>query len=438
MPYKPDKYDSYQRQRRTVRNRTAKDQSVGRMSGSDGNNRARLNRITAERRRKSRRRQAARRLLTYVVVFIVIITLSLFLWGQRDSIGSSLAAVTGLFASDKETEIDSSDDVKVTTEPDVEASESVIPVETTELNYGKDGYDFRIQSDTPLFMNNERAIVLIDPGHGGIDGGAPGYLNDGTQIKEAGIVLDIAYKLQAELEARNIETYLIREDDNFHSLYARVARASLLSLDYMSAMQPELVQDRDYISDITEKLMIPIEINSDNRSSGGFGFMLGYGMSKEQIDLIDLQQKCSNVVFVSIHCNSHDYDTSLHGMQAYFCHDDLVETDEAEGLAQQTDPVGNSVYNGRDNERNQLLAQYVYDGTVGKAPFLAGTNAGKPVLAGNYAVLREHGLAGTLLELGYMSNSSDLQQLRNPDTQQKIAAGISQGIEKYFIELFNP
>ena len=206
----------------------------------------------------------------------------------------------------------------------------------------------------------------------------------------------------------------------------------------MSALQPELVSDRDYVTQMTEKLMVPITINSDDRSTGAFGFMKGYGMSKEQMDLLDLQQKCSNVIFVSLHCNSHDYDTSLHGMQAYYSHDDVVEIDEAEDLAQQTDPAGNGVYHGRDNERNQLLAQYVYDGTVGKAPFLAGTNAGKPVLAGNYAVLREHGLAGTLLELGYMSNSSDLQQLRNADVQQKIAAGIGQGIEKYFRELFTP
>ena len=435
MPYKPDRYDPYRNQTRAVSSRSSTGQPARRPDSRAQADRARMNRIAAERRRRARRRQAARRLLAFAVVVVIIATMSLFLWNRRDDISSSLAAVTGLFSGDKEKK---PTDKTPTDETTVETSYSDVTSETTAVHFGQDGHDFRLNSDVPLFMDQERVIVLIDPGHGGIDGGAPGYLGDGTQVKEAGIVLDIAIKLKAELEARNIEAYLIREDDTFFSLYARVARASLLSLDYMSALQPELVSDRDYVTQMTEKLMVPITINSDDRSTGAFGFMKGYGMSKEQMDLLDLQQKCSNVIFVSLHCNSHDYDTSLHGMQAYYSHDDVVEIDEAEGLAQQTDPAGNGVYHGRDNERNQLLAQYVYDGTVGKAPFLAGTNAGKPVLAGNYAVLREHGLAGTLLELGYMSNSSDLQQLRNADVQQKIAAGIGQGIEKYFRELFTP
>ncbi|NLW10641.1 MAG: N-acetylmuramoyl-L-alanine amidase [Clostridiaceae bacterium] len=435
MPYKPDRYDPYAGSKRPVNNRSVNNQPSGRPSRNAQSNRARMNRIAAERRRRARRRQTARRLLAFAVMVVVFVTLSLFLWSRRDDIGSSLAAVTGLFSGEKENK---PTDKKPTEEAPAETSDSEDPVETTASHFGQNGHDFILQSDIPLFMDQERAIVLIDAGHGGIDGGAPGYLGDGTQVKEANIVLDIAFKLKAELEARDIETYMIREDDTFFSLYARVARASLLSLDYMSALQPELVNDRDYVSQMTEKLMIPININSDDRSTGAFGFMKGYGMSKEQMELIDLQQNCSNVIFVSLHCNAHDYDTTLHGLQAYYCHDDVVEIDEADGLAAQTDPVGNAVYHGRDNERNQLLAQYVYDGTVGKAPFLSGTNAGKPVLAGNYAVLREHGLAGTLLELGYMSNSSDLQQLRDPDTQQKIAAGIGLGIEKYFLKLFNP
>ncbi len=171
-----------------------------------------------------------------------------------------------------------------------------------------------------------------------------------------------------------------------------------------------------------EKLMVPVEINSDNPSSGGFGFMKGYGMSSEQMKLVDLQQNCLNVIFVSIHCNGHDFNESLRGMQVFYCDDTVVEEDEAQGLAEQTEPVGNNVYRNRDNERNRKLAQHIYDGTVGQVPSLGATNAGEPVLGGNYAVLREHGLAGALIEVAYMTNSSDLQLLLDSANQQKIAA----------------
>jgi N-acetylmuramoyl-L-alanine amidase len=182
--------------------------------------------------------------------------------------------------------------------------------------------------------------------------------------------------------------------------------------------------------------MTPIEINSDSPSSGGFGFMQGYGMSIDQIRLLDMQQDCINVIFVSLHCNAHETNQTLHGMQAYYCDDQYVAEDEAEGLAAQTSPSGHQIYTGRDNQRNQDLAQFVYDSAVAGVPQLGGTNAGKPVLAGNYAVLREHGLAGTLIEIGYMSNTDDLAILIDQKTQENLAAGIGSGIEKYFTSIF--
>ncbi|MDD3198020.1 MAG: N-acetylmuramoyl-L-alanine amidase [Eubacteriales bacterium] len=393
------------------------------------------------RRRKARRNRSIARLLASLVMLLVVVAGGMFIWSKRDNIISSMSAFTGFFAAESGDKTpDGSDDPgnntsHSTEDSDAEPDETVAP--TPVPSYGADGYDFNLTPLVGPYVGDERAIVFIDPGHGGIDGGAPGYLGDGTRIAESGVVLDIAEKLQTELAQMNIETYMMREDDTFISLYARVARASMLALDYMSAHQPELVDDRDYIADMKEKLMVPVEINSDNPSSGGFGFMKGYGMSSEQMKLVDLQQNCLNVIFVSIHCNGHDFNESLRGMQVFYCDDTVVEEDEAQGLAEQTEPVGNNVYRNRDNERNKKLAQHIYDRTVGQVPSLGATNAGAPVLGGNYAVLREHGLAGALIEVAYMTNSSDLQLLLDSANQQKIAAGIASGIDEYFSELFN-
>ena len=53
--------------------------------------------------------------------------------------------------------------------------------------------------------------VLIDPGHGGSDGGASGIA---TKSREAEINLDIALKLRDQLQQQGIQVVLTREDEN--------------------------------------------------------------------------------------------------------------------------------------------------------------------------------------------------------------------------------
>lgn len=55
-----------------------------------------------------------------------------------------------------------------------------------------------------------KGIILIDPGHGGIDGGAKS--NNGTIEKD--INLSISKKLKTALEGEGYKVYLTREDDN--------------------------------------------------------------------------------------------------------------------------------------------------------------------------------------------------------------------------------
>ena len=66
----------------------------------------------------------------------------------------------------------------------------------------------------PLRVNAEenkvQHVILIDPGHGGIDGGAKS--KNGTIEKD--INLSISKKLKGELEASNYIVYMTREDDS--------------------------------------------------------------------------------------------------------------------------------------------------------------------------------------------------------------------------------
>lgn len=68
--------------------------------------------------------------------------------------------------------------------------------------------------DMPVMVNADenkvKHIILIDPGHGGIDGGAKS--KNGTIEKD--INLSISIKLKAELEAANYLVYMTRSEDS--------------------------------------------------------------------------------------------------------------------------------------------------------------------------------------------------------------------------------
>jgi len=75
---------------------------------------------------------------------------------------------------------------------------------------------------------NVRRIV-IDPGHGGHDGGAPGYLKG---IHEKKVVLELANKLAARLrEEVGCEVVMTRQDDRFLTLEERTAIANTRKAD---------------------------------------------------------------------------------------------------------------------------------------------------------------------------------------------------------------
>ena len=172
-----------------------------------------------------------RRFFGVTVSLVVLTTLILFFWSQRDQISHAIGSVSSYFGSKQEDRKSGTPTDRIPESENNPTNETGVLEQPIDSPYAKDGIDFRLEAQTPFFIGNQRAIVLIDAGHGGMDGGAPGYLSNGEQIAEATVVLDIAMKLQEELNNQNIEAYLIRDDDTFYSLYARVARASHLALD---------------------------------------------------------------------------------------------------------------------------------------------------------------------------------------------------------------
>lgn len=64
----------------------------------------------------------------------------------------------------------------------------------------------------------KRFLVMLDPGHGGIDSGAIGH----TGSLEKHVVLAIAKNVRAQLDRHGIDARLTRDSDVFIPLYDRV------------------------------------------------------------------------------------------------------------------------------------------------------------------------------------------------------------------------
>ncbi|MCD8241432.1 MAG: N-acetylmuramoyl-L-alanine amidase, partial [Lachnospiraceae bacterium] len=104
-------------------------------------------------------------------------------------------------------------------------------------------------------------------------------------------------------------------------------------------------------------------------------------------------------LFVSIHCNYLENDASIQGMECY-------------SLA--------------SSEEGALLAQSIADAAEAKEEI-----AVHDTRTANYKVLRETKMTAVLVELGYMSNTAELERLRDEDYQTLLAEAIAEGIVTY-------
>ena len=84
--------------------------------------------------------------------------------------------------------------------------------------------------------------IVIDPGHGGRDYGAPGYLKG---VHEKFVVLDISKRLAAKIRQRlGCETIMTRDTDRFLTLEERTAIANTRSADLFVSVHTNAARDR--------------------------------------------------------------------------------------------------------------------------------------------------------------------------------------------------
>lgn len=123
----------------------------------------------------------------------------------------------------------------------------------------------------PITTNEEVTaksfVLVIDPGHGGFDGGAEA--SDGTMEKD--INLNIAMDLKEEAEAHGVTVILTREDDQ--ELIAKEETAS--------RKRSDLLARKEIIEDARADLAVSIHLNSFPQDTGVYGAQVFYPKSQE-------------------------------------------------------------------------------------------------------------------------------------------------------------
>jgi len=219
--------------------------------------------------------------------------------------------------------------------------------------------------------------IIIDPGHGGRDYGAPGYLKG---VHEKDVVLQISRRLakKIRLELKN-EVYLTRNSDKFLTLEERTAIANTKNAD----------------------LFISIHTNShkDRRAYGIETYFLNLATDDEAIRVAAMENATSTK-------NISDLQTIL---------SDLMQNAKINESSRLAGYVQGSMVRHLKSKRYSRIK----DKGVKQAPFYVLLGAQMPAV---------------LVETSFISNPRECKRLTNPQYQERLCEAIIQGIRTYIKE----
>jgi N-acetylmuramoyl-L-alanine amidase len=218
--------------------------------------------------------------------------------------------------------------------------------------------------------------IVIDPGHGGKDYGAPGYLKG---VHEKHVVLAIAKRLQQMLRSQlKCEAVLTRSRDKYLSLEERTAMAN--------------TQDAD--------LFISIHTNasSDRRAHGIETYILNLATDDEAIRVAARENATSTK-------NISDLDTILKSLM------NNAKVSESTRLASY---VQQSMARSLKRKYKQVRSK-----GIKQAPFYVLLGADMPSI---------------LIETSFISNPKECKRLVSKSYQKQLCQGIIDGIRRYIKE----
>lgn len=267
----------------------------------------------------------------------------------------------------------------------VELSFELFPINQKEFDgivklFGNDIHDERlvnIKKDFDYNKNN-KLIVAIDPGHGGVDPGA-----QVKTIREADLMLSLAKVVAEEIERLdNTTVILTRTIDEFTSLDERLMLAVRVGADLF------------------------ISLHADTVKKGKASGSTVYTLSQEASDQASARL-----------ASRHGGDELISGL-------DLTGTETAitsalMGLLRSENTVRSYAF-------SEAILKNLEKFSIKLNP--------TPLRKANFSVLKLPSVPSILIETGFMSTSSDLKNLQDRDWAEKFALAISSGILEWVAE----
>ncbi len=218
--------------------------------------------------------------------------------------------------------------------------------------------------------------IMIDPGHGGKDYGAPGYLKG---VHEKNVVLAIAKRLQQMIQSQlKVEAILTRSRDMYLSLEERTAMANTHEAD----------------------LFISIHTNAspDRRAYGVETYILNLATDDEAIRVAARENATSTK-------NISDLDSILQSLMT----------------------------NAKVSESTRL-ASYVQQSMAGSLQHKYKQIRSKGIKRAPFYVLLGANMPSVLVETSFISNPRECKRLVSKSYQQQLCQGIIDGIKRYIRE----
>ena len=223
-----------------------------------------------------------------------------------------------------------------------------------------------------------RQLIVIDPGHGGVDPGATGV----SGIFEKYITYSMARDLQQQLEKTgHYRVHLTRDRDVFIPLRERTNIARQINADLFISLHADVVKDPDIRG-------LSVYTLSQNASDAEAQALADKENKSDLIAGIDLSHESSDVTNI------------------------LIDLAQRETMNRSAGFAGEIV--------NELGRE---------VPLLTNTHR----FAG-FAVLKSPDVPAVLIEMGYLSNPTDEKNLRQPEYRAKLARAISRAVDNYFLQ----
>lgn len=225
---------------------------------------------------------------------------------------------------------------------------------------------------------SDKYVIVIDPGHGGVDPGTTSVIG----VSEKTVVLDIARELRRRLEATGrYDVVMTRERDIFIPLGERVERARHASADLFISIHADALDNRRVrgatVYTLSERAS-DAEAAALARKENKADIIAGFNLAQESDDvaniLIDLAQR-----------ETMNYSARLAGLMVPELESRVVVRNNSHRFA-------------------------------------------------GFVVLKAPDIPSVLIETGYLSNREDARVLTSTDGRRRIADALAASIDRYFEE----